>query len=76
MDGHFTRPSPAGKVEVGLDGFSVSAAKDVDFFNAVHSEPFEGVVEHGDVDEREKNFGGLGRDRAEMLREGGKTGEW
>jgi hypothetical protein len=61
-----------------LDCFGVRAAKDVDFFDAVHSEPFEGVVEHGDVDERKKDFGGLGRDRAEMLQrerhDGGKYG--
>lgn len=60
MNGHPTRLSPTGVLEVGLNSLSVSAAEDVDFFDAIHSEPFEGVVEHGDVDEREKDFGGLG----------------
>jgi hypothetical protein len=48
------------------------AAKDVDFFNAVHSEPFECVVEHRDVDEGEKDFRGLCTDWAETLEK--KTG--
>jgi hypothetical protein len=50
-----------------LNGFSVGTAKDVDFFNAIHSEPFEGVVEHWDVDEGEEDFGGFSTDRAETL---------
>ena len=47
------------------------ATKDVDFFHAVYGEPFEDVIEHGDVDERKKEFGVLSRGWTETLQNKG-----
>ena len=45
----------------------MGAAEDENFFDVVDGEPFEGVVEHGGVDEGEEDFRMFSGDGTETL---------
>ena len=47
----------------------MGAAEYVDLFHGVHGQPFEGVVQHWDVDEGKEDFWVLSGDGAETLDE-------
>ena len=54
---------------MGENCIGMGAAEYVDLFHGVHGQPFEGVVQHWDVDEGKEDFWVLSGDGAETLDE-------